>query len=143
MADEIQKTTGPTTEEQDMNIDDIKTAVQSEFEISSVDIEGDSRKREHVVPRMVALYLSRKLTELSYLDIGRAFNRDHASILNGVSRIDELVKSDLLFYDKVSGIIRKIKDGGRATFHRHGSLSKKPPHVISDKVFDMIRYLRG
>ena len=41
----------------------------------------------------MAMYLVRKLTNLSLPDIGQEFNRDHATVLHGIRKVEASIKS--------------------------------------------------
>ncbi len=65
------------------------------YDIPVEDIRGQGRSRSVVLARHVAMYLMRRLTKLSLQEIGREFqNRDHTTVMNSVSRIEKLVKTD-------------------------------------------------
>ena len=44
--------------------------------------------------RQIAIYLIRKLTNLSLPEIGKEFGRDHTTILHAVNKIETAVKGD-------------------------------------------------
>ena len=45
--------------------------------------------------RQIAIYLIRRMTNLSLKEIGVEFNgRDHSTVLNALNRIEALVKND-------------------------------------------------
>jgi len=59
-------------------------------------------------PRMVAMYLCRRLLAMSYPDIGRAFERDHSTVIHAVKTIDtKSIRDDKLWRD-VMNIERKL-----------------------------------
>lgn len=47
------------------------------------------RSREVVIPRQVAMYLARELTDLSLTQLGAAFARDHSTILHACEKVSE------------------------------------------------------
>lgn len=61
--------------------------VSGQFKVSLEDLRSRSRKRSITFPRQVAMYLSRKYTEESLADIGRAFNRDHSTVLHAIKAV--------------------------------------------------------
>jgi chromosomal replication initiator protein len=68
--------------------------VSRQFKISIEDLLSRSRKRSIAFPRQVAMYLSRKHTEESLADIGKAFNRDHSTVLYAIKAVsDQAVKN--------------------------------------------------
>jgi chromosomal replication initiator protein len=68
--------------------DDVVAAVLSYYQVSEKDLFGRQRKREIVLPRQVAMYLSRELTDASLPQIGRAFGgRDHTTVMYAVQKV--------------------------------------------------------
>lgn len=62
----------------------IQQTVAEAHGISVEDLVSKSRKQELVYSRFIAFYFCRNLTNLCLADIGKAFNRDHATVLHGV-----------------------------------------------------------
>lgn len=58
------------------------------------DLLGGKRHQEIVRPRQLAMWLARVRTGKSYGQIGRAFKRDHTSVMNGIARIEQLRETD-------------------------------------------------
>lgn len=87
-------------------IADIQRAVADHFKVPLSDMASDRRSVTYTRPRQVAMYLSRRLTTRSYPQIGRKFgDRDHATVIHGVRRIEELVRTDR----KLGSAVRKIE----------------------------------
>lgn len=79
-----------------ITIDAIKRVVCRHYGISHTDIVSPRRDRKTGRPRMVAIYLSRSLTERSLPEIGRKFgNRNHTTALHSVAKISDLIMTDL------------------------------------------------
>lgn len=77
----------PSEDEPFIGVNSIMYATCTYFNISKLQILSDSRVKHLVLSRHTAFYLCRKLTRLSYPEIGRRFRKDHTSILHGVRRI--------------------------------------------------------
>ncbi len=74
-------------------IDDILAAAAAHYGVEVLDLR--SRRRAHSRPRHVAMYLAKRLTELSFPAIGRAIGgRDHTGIMWGFRRIKDLLVTD-------------------------------------------------
>ena len=87
-------------------IADIIDAVSNYFEVSVVEIRGNCRRAGVLLPRHVAMYLSRTLTGHSYPTIALAFGgRDHTTLMHGSNKIAELRKID----DKLNKQITAIE----------------------------------
>ena len=88
----------------------IITAVAEYFELTPEDIIGPRRDKPIVVPRHIAYYLCRELTELSNKRIGDEFNgRDHATIINGIGKIRTAIKTDVAVRNYVEDITMRLK----------------------------------
>ena len=55
-------------------------------------LRGTQKTKRTAEARQVAVYLIRKLTNLSTPDIGKEFNRDHTTILHSINKIEETLK---------------------------------------------------
>ncbi len=65
-------------------------AVARFHNLRSADLTGDRRTRTLTRPRHIAMFLSRKHTNLSFPELGREFgNRDHSTIQHGVGKVEE------------------------------------------------------
>ena len=68
--------------------------VGGQFKVAIQELQSRSRKQSVVFPRQVAMYLSRKHTQESLADIGRVFNRDHATVLHSIKVVSERAMRD-------------------------------------------------
>ena len=57
-------------------------------------LRGTQKNRGTSEARQVAIYLIRKLTNLSYPDIGKEFGKDHSTIIHAVRKIELALKSE-------------------------------------------------
>ncbi len=92
-----------------VTIENIQKAVAEYFEIRVTDILSDKRPKNIAEPRMVAMYLSRKLTERSYPEIGDAFGKNHATIMHAEKKVIERSKQDESFRMALSTIQRQLQ----------------------------------
>ena len=71
---------------------------------------GKKRDKKFVVPRQIAIYIARELTEMAYTDIGNAFGgKDHSTIMSAYNKIAEQIKIDPSLESKIQLYIREIK----------------------------------
>jgi chromosomal replication initiator protein len=79
-------------EDRRVTVDDIVAFISTQMEISQQAMVGPKRSKDIVWSRQVAIYLTRELTDLSLVDIGRHFGgRDHSTILHAYNKVSELV----------------------------------------------------
>lgn len=91
-----------------MGVEDIVAYVSEQMDTPSPAILGPKRSKHIVWPRQVAMYLTRELTDLSLVDIGRHFGgRDHSTVLHAYNKVSELVAED----EKVMWMISNYKNG--------------------------------
>lgn len=73
----------------------ITAAVAEAFSVAPAQLRGKQRRRDILVPRQVAMFLIRELTETSLVEIGRFFSgRDHSTVLNAIDRVRQLSSED-------------------------------------------------
>ncbi|MFH1598193.1 MAG: chromosomal replication initiator protein DnaA [Patescibacteria group bacterium] len=71
------------------------STVASYFDISPEDLGGQSRKKELVVPRQIAMYLMRDDLKCSYPNIGQELGgRDHTTAMHAHSKIIKEIEKD-------------------------------------------------
>jgi len=79
------------------------------YSVDEATLKGTQRNRGTVEARHVAVYLMRKLTNLSSPDIGEVLNRDHATILYSVKQVEQkLAKNDTDMQNHIRDITANI-----------------------------------
>ena len=84
--------------------------VAEHYVITMADIIGNKRNSEIVVPRQIAMYLCRKMTDASLKNIGNILGkRDHTTIINGHNKIEaELKQNNTSLKNNIDIITKKI-----------------------------------
>ena len=79
------------------------------YRVSPTAVRGHRRTKTLAMPRHTAMYLIRKLTNLTLTDIGALFSdRDHSSVLHAIKRITRLVLDDLPYAGMVRDLEREL-----------------------------------
>ena len=74
------------------------------------DLLSKKRNREIAVPRQIAIYICRELTDLSTTNIGKEFGgRDHTTVMHSCDKVGEQMKSEYSFKKKVEELIEMVK----------------------------------
>jgi chromosomal replication initiator protein len=74
-----------------LTIESIQREVAAYFDIKLHDLKGPKRHRAVAHPRMIAMYLARKLTSMSFPEIGSRFGgKDHSTVISAVRKIERL-----------------------------------------------------
>ncbi|WP_298641779.1 chromosomal replication initiator protein DnaA [uncultured Cardiobacterium sp.] len=91
------------------NVDNIQKRVAKYYGISVDEMLADSRRQNIALPRMVAMALTRELTDMSLKSIAESFHRkDHSTVLNAIDNIGKRRKNDPRFreeYETIKAII--------------------------------------
>jgi len=95
-----------------MTPDRIVATVSERFGVRGEALLGQRRTRSIAMPRQVAMYLTRQLTELSLVEIGRMFGgRDHTTVMYACEKVARLMQEDSSFTDKVNTLISTLASG--------------------------------
>ena len=89
---------------------DIRRAVTLFFDLTDADLDRRTRQGRSARIRQIAYYLCRSHTSLSFPEIGRAFHRDHATILHGVRRIGAMRDTDEALADDLTKLEARLAD---------------------------------
>lgn len=83
--------------------------VAEDFGVLPDDIVSHKRNSEFVLPRQIVMYLCRNLTEVSLVSIGKLLGKkDHTTIMHGVKKIEDDMKTNIELKDKIDIIIKKL-----------------------------------
>lgn len=89
---------------------DVRREVAGFFDVTEQDIDHGGRSARIARIRQIAYYLCRTFTTRSLPEIGRAFHRDHTTILHGVRKIASLRKTDALLDSDLSQLETRLAD---------------------------------
>jgi len=92
-----------------ITIDIIQDVVSSYFNLRIEDLKSQRRTRNVVYPRQIAMYLSRKLTDMSLPKIGEEFGgRDHTTVIHAYEKISDNLKVDDSLQQTVNDLTKKM-----------------------------------
>ena len=88
-----------------ISIEMIQKSVAEFFQVAINDLKNKKRHKTIVLPRQIAMHLSRNLTHMSLPEIGLAFGgKDHTTVLHSCKKVDTLLKTD----EEIRNIIMKL-----------------------------------
>ncbi|WP_407425299.1 chromosomal replication initiator protein DnaA [Treponema sp.] len=91
--------------------DTIQKVVSNYYNVSVEDLKSNTRKKTVAIPRHIAIYLVRNLTEYSLMDIGREFGgRDHTTIMNSIEKIENQLKIDFMINNTIKILKKQIEE---------------------------------
>ena len=93
-----------------ISVEMIQKEVANFFNISMSDLKAKRRSRNIMQPRQIAMYLARKLTNLSFPEIGNAFGgKDHTTVLHSCKKIDLTIQADVQLKNTIEKINTTLK----------------------------------
>ena len=94
-----------------ITIEAIQKVVSNYYNVSVDDLKSDTRKKTVAIPRHIAIYLSRQMTEYSLMEIGEEFGgRDHTTVMNSISKIENQLKVDAMIDETLKILEKRIKE---------------------------------
>ncbi len=93
-----------------VTVDFIQRCVAEEFGTSLLDLKTKRRTKNIVLPRQIAMYLSRELTDLSFPEIGESFGgKDHTTVLHSYNKIKAVIEDDEVLKNRLEKVIQVIQ----------------------------------
>jgi chromosomal replication initiator protein len=96
--------------EEIISIDSIQKVVSNFFNIKISDLKVKRKYKGNVLPRQVAMYLARKLTTASLIEIGDKFGgKDHSTVLHSIKKVEEKMSKESSFKEMIDTLLGRIK----------------------------------
>lgn len=97
-------------DERPITIESIQKVVCDFYNIKLSDIKARKRTKDIALPRQVAMYISKQITDSSLNDIGKSFGgKDHATVIYACKQIEERRSKDDTFNRMIENLLQKIK----------------------------------
>ena len=94
---------------QEVSVEEIQKAVASFYNIKVADLKSSKRIKAFILPRQIAMYLSRKITSCSYPDIGEKFGgKDHSTIIHAINKIEKAIEEDYRLQTAIENIKKSL-----------------------------------
>ncbi len=101
-----------TNKQVNISIDYITKIVCEYFKVEENKVREKNRRKEVVLARQVAMFLSKQLTKSSLKTIGLHFGgRDHSTVIHAQTSVDDMIKSDFQLADTINMLKNKIELG--------------------------------
>lgn len=109
LASEALKDIISNKQNKNITIDVIQDVVAGYFNLRIEDLKSQRRTRNVAYPRQIAMYLSRKLTDMSLPKIGEEFGgRDHTTVIHAYEKISDALNTDESLQHTVNDITKKL-----------------------------------
>ncbi len=95
-----------------LTAEEIQRVVAERFHLKQAEMKSKKRTKTIVQPRQITMYLCRRLTSLSFPEIGRYFGgKDHTTVIHACRQIEKRMEADATLKQLVESITRQLKEG--------------------------------
>ncbi|MCI4397522.1 MAG: chromosomal replication initiator protein DnaA [Acidobacteria bacterium] len=93
-----------------VTVEAIQKHVAASYKIRLQDIKSKTNKAEIVLPRQVAMYLCKELTNASLPEIGRKFGgKHHSTVLHSIRKVEAQMAADAGFKQRVNTFLSSLR----------------------------------
>jgi chromosomal replication initiator protein len=93
----------------DIMIERIITAVSKKYGVPVEDIKSKKKTDNIANARHVAIYIIKKLLNLSYPSIGQIFGRDHSTVISSMNKVELNIRTKNNYEAEIQSIIKEVK----------------------------------
>jgi chromosomal replication initiator protein len=87
----------------------IQDAVAQMFGLSIEELRTESRSRDVALPRQIAMYLAKQLTDASLSEIGQEFGgKHHTTVMHSIAKIHQLRATDAGLNNAIQSLLEKL-----------------------------------
>jgi chromosomal replication initiator protein len=81
-----------------VTIDSIQKFVAEYYQLKLAELKSKNNSKSVALPRQVAMYLCKALTNASLPEIGKSFGgKHHSTVIHSIRKVDDMRKSDTTF----------------------------------------------
>lgn len=91
-----------------INIDFILELVSNYYAVTIDELKSKKRTQHITLARQIYMYLARDILNESLTNIGRSIKRDHSTVIYGIEKIEDKIKSDRNFEQNIHILREKL-----------------------------------
>ncbi len=93
-----------------ISIESIQKTVANHFNIKISELKSSKRLKTLVLPRQIAMYISRKMTSSSFPEIGNRFGgKDHSTIIHAMKKIEQKMEEDVQLKNTIERLMENMR----------------------------------
>jgi chromosomal replication initiator protein len=97
-------------DERAITIEGIQKFVAEFYQMKMVDLKSRNNSKSVAMPRQVAMYLCKHLTNASLPEIGKSFGgKHHSTVIHSVRKVEELRKTDAVFNNQIHSLLQSLQ----------------------------------
>jgi chromosomal replication initiator protein len=94
----------------EITVEEIEKVVANHYNMKISDLKSSKRLKALVLPRQVAMFISRQLTSCSYPEIGEKFGgKDHSTIIHAIKKIEKKMSEDMQLNSTVTSLRQTLE----------------------------------
>ena len=98
------------TEDKPITIEMIQKFVADHYNLKITELKAKNNSKSVAVPRQIAMYLAKSLTDASLPEIGKEFGgKHHSTVIHSVRKIDDLRKKDPEFDRLINSFVQAFR----------------------------------
>jgi chromosomal replication initiator protein len=93
-----------------ITIESIQKFVADYYQLKTADLKSRNNSKSVAMPRQVAMYLCKTLTQASLPEIGKSFGgKHHSTVIHSIKKVEELRKNDGDFNKLISSFLESFR----------------------------------
>jgi chromosomal replication initiator protein len=93
-----------------ITIESIQKYVSDHYQLKVADLKSRNNSKSVAMPRQVAMYLCKSLTDASLPEIGKSFGgKHHSTVIHSIKKIDDMRKANGDFNNLINGFLQAFK----------------------------------
>jgi chromosomal replication initiator protein len=97
-------------DERAVTIDSIQKFVADYYQLKLAELKSRNNSKSIAIPRQVAMYLCKSLTNASLPEIGKSFGgKHHSTVIHSIRKVEDLRQKDSTFNSLVNTLIESIR----------------------------------
>jgi chromosomal replication initiator protein len=97
-------------EDKAVTIDQIQKFVSEFYQLKFGDLKSRNNAKSVAMPRQIAMYLCKALTNASLPEIGKSFGgKHHSTVIHSIRKIEDLRKTNPDFNTQINGFIESFR----------------------------------
>lgn len=97
-------------DERAITIEGIQKFVAEYYQMKMVDLKSRNNSKSVAMPRQVAMYLCKSLTNASLPEIGKSFGgKHHSTVIHSIKKVEEMRGKDAVFNNQINSLLQSLQ----------------------------------
>lgn len=97
-------------DERAITIEGIQKFVAEYYQMKMVDLKSRNNSKSVAMPRQVAMYLCKQLTNASLPEIGKSFGgKHHSTVIHSIRKVEDLRQTDGVFNSQINSLLQSLQ----------------------------------